>query len=1055
MKLLLVPAAMMVAAAWACFPQQTRTAAAPTQASQARSQPAQPQTTPSTQPSRPGIFNPPPQTRPGLAYDEPFFPGATYDATVPTPASVVGEEIGTAQRPASPAEIVSCLLAWQNHPRVKLVHIGETHERRPLYEVIVTSEANHQRLDEIQAGWKKLGDPRGVDDAEARRLRDSLPPVAWLGYSIHGNETSGADAAVQVLYHLIAGTDAETTRLLEDLVIIIDPALNPDGRERFVHQQRTARTRAPVVDDQDNQVVGDLPHGRTNHYMFDLNRDWIYATQPETQARIRFLRDWHPLLMVDAHEMSSQDTYLFGPGRQPINPHIPETRTRLRRLFGDEQGAAFSERGWRYYSGEWAEEWYPGYTDSWGTYRGAAGVLYEQSHRGAIGVARPEGFVATHRHGVHQQAASSLANLRTLQRHRDRIANEFADEKARNVSADGPYAARVFVFVPRGNTGREAQLAELLKLQGFEAYVADAPIELAGAVDRMGNELEGKTVPAGSLLVPNRQPQAQHIAAVMEFDTRFSSEFLKLERRSLLRGEGGMVYDITAWAMPFFFDIEAYEARMEMPAGARRLADDEAWPSPAAGAAAAGVDRRDAKVAYVIDGRDDRSVAAAGRLMERGVEVKLARRPFKFGGRQFRRGSIIVSLEDNQMFEGDFVGIVDEVARGLGVAATAVDIGTGDALPTDEPDPVDFGGGFFRRLEPPRIALFTRGAGGNYTAGEAWHTIDHRLGLRATYLNTNFGSFSDLRRYNVIILPDLPRREVEQMREALDAWVRAGGTLIAIGSSAAALAVEEKGLGGVRQLEDVLAKLNEYEQAVLRELAAQGVEIDEDSVFARGVAGEIEYPWDADASRAGEDELKRRDAWQRIFSPIGVELAGRVDERHWLTSGIEGPLPLLVTGGTVLMAGEGVEAPVRFGVLSEGHEGTKARRQKGEDGQTTEPASVPARDAATEPATSPVGAPASSRAAGDDEGKEKATASWVRLPEGTDVTLRMSGLLWPEYSARIAHAPYMTRQGHGSGQIILFADSPNFRAATLGTMRLFTNAVVYGPGCGANAPIMP
>jgi hypothetical protein len=455
------------------------------------------------------------------------------------------------------------------------------------------------------------------------------------------------------------------------------------------------------------------------------------------------------------------------------------------------------------------------------------------------------------------------------------------------------------------------------------------------------------------------------------------------------------------------------------------------------------VDRQDAKVAYVIEGRDDRSVTAAGWLMERGLEVKLALRPFKFDGREFARGSLVVALQDNQMAPGDLVAIVDEVTRSLGVSATAVDSGTGEPMPTDEPDPVDLGGGFFRRLEPPRIALFTRGAGGNYTAGEAWHTIDHRMGLRATYLNTEFGSFSDLRRYNVIILPDLPPQEIEPMRETLEAWVRGGGTLIAIGASAGALAIAEKGIGDVRKLEDVLDSLDAYEQAVLREIAAGGVEIDEDSVFGRGVAQEIQYPWDVEGSRPDEQELKRRDQWQRIFSPIGVELAGRIDERHWLTAGIEEPLPLLVTGGTVLMAGEGVEAPVRFGILRADGDAalpgpaTRDDAERAGDGE----------NASTQPATEPATVPA------DAESRE--AAGWARLPEGMDVTLRMSGLLWPEYSARIAHGPYVTRQGHGSGQIILFAESPNFRAATLGTMRLFTNAVVYGPGCGADAPIMP
>jgi hypothetical protein len=229
----------------------------------------------------------PPTELAGLRWTNAFFPDTTYRAAVPTGESLLGFPIG--QRAANSAEIEKCLKAWAAAApdRVRLVEYARTYEDRPLHDLIVTAPKNLLRLEEIQSGMTNLGDPRKLSEAEAKQLIETLVPVAWLGYTIHGDETEGSDAALAVLYHLIAADDPGVTKLLEEVVVIIDPLQNPDGRDRFLKMIAENRSTTPSVDDQSLQHTGYDPRGRGNHYLFDLNRDPLFGVHPETRGRMR------------------------------------------------------------------------------------------------------------------------------------------------------------------------------------------------------------------------------------------------------------------------------------------------------------------------------------------------------------------------------------------------------------------------------------------------------------------------------------------------------------------------------------------------------------------------------------------------------------------------------------------------------------------------------------------------------------------------------------------------------------------------------------------------
>jgi hypothetical protein len=942
-----------------------------------------------------GAVQPPPVELPGLEYDLELFPGTDYDPAVPTAEECLGFRLG--DRAAFPREIESCLEAWaEASERARLEEYARSHEGRALYTLVLTSPANQSRLTEIRAGWARLSDPRGASQTEISRLRDELPAVAWLAYSIHGDETSGADAALAVIHHLAAGRSESVEALLDELVVVIDPMMNPDGRHRFLQMIAEHRSAQPNVDDQSLIHSGYWPWGRTNHYGFDLNRDWILGVNPESRGRIRLAGAWNPLLMVDAHEMGAQNTYLFSPPREPRSPHISAGGLEWGPVFARDQARAFDERGWVYYTGEWNEGWYAGYTDAWGELRGVLGILYEQAGVAEDGVRRPEGTIHTYREAVHHQAVSSLANLETLRANAGKIKQAFIDERLAAIDPRGRYAGRTFAVLPTANRSRLERFLDLMRLQGIELHTIDEPFTAASAVDQLGRRQQRVTLPAGTVLIPNRQPLARLVAAMLEFDPQMPDGYLRRERKTILRSGETSIYDVTAWNLTMMYGLAGLSLETELPSTAKPLVEFAPAAVPAAAKAA---------VAWIVDGADDASVAVAARLMERGLEVRVADKALEFDGEAFARGSVVVLPIDNRDFAGELAATVEAATSQMGLLAQGIGKGLGEG------DLPDIGGGHFRRLEPPRIGLFSRGGLSVYDFGSIWHALDKRLGVRHSHLDLESFRTPDLRRYNVIVLPDRWFGGLSgESLKALVEWVEAGGTLIAIGGSAAQLATETSGLSDVRLLRDSLAELDRFELAVLREWEAARRQIPETAaVWSHTAADGSIFPWSAvaDLERPVTAELERRDRWKRLFMPQGAILAARVDTEHWLTFGADETVPLLYGNSRVLMS-DG-EAPLRIGVLAPaGDPGSAARR-----------------------------------------------VGWSMVPRGEDLRLRMSGLLWPEAAQRLANAAAVTRERRGRGQVILFAVPPTFRASTLATERLLMNAIIYGPGLGASPPIEP
>lgn len=507
--------------------------------------------------------------------------------------------------------------------------------------------------------------------------------------------------------------------------------------------------------------------------------------------------------------------------------------------------------------------------------------------------------------------------------------------------------------------------------------------------------------------MPNRQPEARLLATLLEFETNIKDETLLKERQSLLRGEGTIMYDVTAWNLTMLHGLDALTVPNHMSANLIPYQP----PAPTEP-----LTDKAGSIAVVINGSNDHSVSFAARAMELGLNVRVIDKDAVLDGIAYPRGSVVVARNDNRLFRGDVSQTVKTLAEELGITAQGFVSGTGlHDLP-------DIGGPHFVLLNRPRVAVVTRGSTNPLDFGAIWQSIDQYLGIRHSHLDKANLRSSDLRRYNVLVLPDMwQARFSDSEMSKLNAWVKAGGTLIAVKSSAAALSAAGRDFTSVRQIADTFEDRDGYDLALQREwLARLGTLDNAGDIWTRVVPENMDYPWSGDGAAPNKDSLKKQDAWQELFMPQGALVAGRTDQQHWLTFGAGEVLPILISDGPILMSDSNSHAPVRLGVLNQVEQGLWQ-----------------------------------SMMASSEDKQAPRKIGWATLPSQYELRLRMSGLLWPEAAQRIANTAYLTRESKGNGQIILFADTPVFRGSTLGTNRLFLNAVVYGPGLGARQTIVP
>ena len=831
---------------------------------------------------------------PGLGdYTVPFSKGTSYRSEIQSPSEFLGFELGG--RLITHREVMDYFEYLSDKaPNAKLNVYAHSYEGRELVYLAITSRKNFARLEVIRSDMDDLADLK-VNNGKAETLIKELPAVAWLGYGIHGDELSSVDASVYLAYHLLAGQDRRTKRILDNTVVLIDPTQNPDGRMRFVKQMEQYNSVVPSGDIQSFHHRGVWPYGRGNHYLFDLNRDWFLLVHPETRGRVESILKWNPQFVLDCHEMGPYDTYLFSPPREPFNPFLPKESMKWWNLFAKEQAEEFDSKGWSYYTREWNEEMYPGYGSSWPMYLGAVGVLYEQAGVDGSRVKRPDGTVMTYRETVHHQFTSSMANLTTIASNRESLIRDYYEHRKR--AAGGKSRREVFLFPPSENVSRFAKFASALTFQGIEVETAREPFRGRNLTGRDGTTVKEVNFPEGTLIVPLNQPNRNLVEAILTFEIRHGNEFLKRQRKARLKHGGTRLYDATGWSLALGYDVPAYFTS-NMPAvksGPYKAKSREG-----------NVSGRKPKVGYAFSGSDDGAILAVSKLLDAGVKLWSSRKRFDVDGASFPRGSFLIRSNANPDLDERTLG---EIARATGVTLKGLDFGLASSGP-------DLGGSEFVQLQRPKVALVGGETISTYSFGTIWHTLDTKVNMAASTLSSTALARTDLDKYNVLILPSASGGPTTYKRllaeggvKHLKEWIEDGGTLVAVGSAAAFVADTSVGLISVRQKRQVLEKLDEYSSALALAKEAESPSVDSLAVWE----GKRPEGDEESADGAVSDVTKEADELARKLSPSGVIMRVNLDEEQWLSFGLGPDVPIMVRGSYSYVTKKSGSVAGRFG----------------------------------------------------------------------------------------------------------------------------------------------
>lgn len=697
-------------------------------------------------------------------------PASARDPLVPTPEAFLGHRIGDAMTPPDRAAAYVRALAAVS-ARLRVEKYGVTAEGRDLLLVAVSSPLNIERLPEIRSRLRAVA--RGGTEAAARRV--ATPPVVWVAGSVHGDEPAGMESTLALLYRLAASREPGVEELLSRLVVLVDPCVNPDGAARHAAWWRSAA--GPEPDPDPDGVENREPHtgSRLNHGGFDLNRDWAWATQPETRARLAAYLSWMPQVYVDLHEMSSESTYFFPPVGEPTHSSVaPLTRAWLE-IFGKAVAAAFDAKGWSYFVREQFDLFYPAYGDSWPSLHGAVGMTFEVSGADGLAYRRRDGRVLTLKERTLKHLTAVWATLLTASSRQEELLRDFA------AFFREPRGGRRIFIVPAGqDPGRLAGLASLFRLQGVEVEktsrdVADLP-------------KPGRKLPAGSLVVDAAQPFGRFVESVLAPETELSAEFVAEERGRFLRDERGRFFDVTAWSLPVAFGLDAFATTDR-----DRLSSARAPWSPAPPASLA----EKATYGWLLPGNDSASRLAAARLLSTGVRVLLVTREARRAGRLVPAGSFLVRRENNGP---DVEAEVAKTAAASGVRPIPLGGAWTDRGPS-------LGSGTVISLKRPTVVVLTGdGLVAQSSAGAVLLALHRDLGLAPLRRLASQVGQMDLSSVTAIVVPagsDRLGRELarEENAAALKRFVEQGGVVIGIRGGAEALRQKGAGISSVKAWE--------------------------------------------------------------------------------------------------------------------------------------------------------------------------------------------------------------------------------------------------------------
>ncbi len=657
----------------------------------------------------------------------------TYNQTIPTPKSVIGHEVG--EWHVTHDKLVQYMYALAKaSDRITIENRGATFEGRPLLLLTITAPSNHQNIENIRTQHVAL-----TKSGSASLNTALMPAVVYQGFSIHGNESSGTNASLAVAYYLAAAEGPKINELLNNTVILLDPCFNPDGLQRFASWVNIHKSQNINPDPNDREYSEIWPGGRTNHYWFDMNRDWLPVQLPESRVRIKTFHSWYPNILTDHHEMGTNSSFFFQPGIvSRTHPLTPQKNQDLTRDIAKFHVKAFDQLGSFYYSEENFDDFYYGKGSTFPDINGSIGILFEQaSSRGHA--QESDNGILTFPFTIRNQFTAALSTLDAAVSMREELLDyqrEFFIGARKEGAAGG-----AIVFGDSKDAAKAFHLAEILKRHNIVIHELKENFTSNGKHFKKGY----------SYVVPKNQDQHRLINAIFEKRTTFKDS---------------LFYDVSAWSFPLAFNLDYSENASVNRAGSEITNLQMKVPdTPAA-----------SNYAYLMEWHEYYSPKALHLILNKGLRAKVAMKPFTLENKNFGYGTILIPVQNQKLKMADLVKFLAKVSRETKVPIHGVKTGLANGI--------DLGSNQFRALELPQVAILTGSGVSSYDAGEIWHLFDTRYDMRITKLDTRNFSYMNLSRYTDIILPAtwgsaLDKKDAEKLKT----WVKDGGTLIAYKNS--------------------------------------------------------------------------------------------------------------------------------------------------------------------------------------------------------------------------------------------------------------------------------
>lgn len=660
-----------------------------------------------------------------------FILGNAFSQSIQSPSEFLGYELG--DRFTRHHQVVDYFKYVSNTvATVKMEKYGETNEHRPLYVSYISSKENIANLEKIRKdNLSQTGIIKGGNG--------NTKAIVWLSYNVHGNEASSTEAAMLTLYELITNKKD----WLENTIVIMDPCINPDGRDRYVNWFNQVKSTPYSIDQNAKEHLEPWPSGRPNHYLFDLNRDWAWATQVESSQRIAIYNKWLPHIHVDFHEQGINNPYYFAPAAEPFHEVISDWQRNFQIQIGKNHAKYFDKEGWLYFTRESFDLLYPSYGDTYPTYMGAIGMTYEQAGHGraGLGIQTNEGEVLTLKDRVMHHTTTGLSTIEISSNTAIQLNAEFAKFFD---NSDLKYKSYVL------KNKNKDQLNRLKKLlDKHQIYYQSAKKGIAKGYLYSTQE-EGKMeVTSSDLMIHTDQPKGKMVKVLFEPKAKLMDS---------------LTYDITAWSLPYAYGFEAIASRTKLPSS---NASKETNINNS-------IVKR--AYAYISKWNSLEDATFLGALLQNNIVPRFSEKAFSIEGNSFERGSLIVLRSDNRNpeFDAKLIAIANQHQRSL----TAVATGFSDSG-------VDFGSASVKPIHQQKIAVLSGKATSSLSFGEVWHFFETQLNYPITNINAEDFSDTTLHSYDVIVLPSGSYRDVlnTSMMTKLKKWMRNGGTLIAIGNA--------------------------------------------------------------------------------------------------------------------------------------------------------------------------------------------------------------------------------------------------------------------------------